>query len=205
LGDDEKNGVESLKIEMERFALMTENRTEQELLAACRSGDQRAFESLYVQNQKRVFSVALNFFGGDEELAKDITQQVFLKIFGRVREFRGQSEFTTWLYRITVNACLDEARKSRPLLSLTDFLGVFGVKRTQDEKVYRKEICDEVQNAVAKLKPKFRLPILLKYVEGLSYEEIAKVLDCSAGTVASRLNRGHKMLAGKLGHLKGEI
>ncbi|HEX8248243.1 MAG TPA: sigma-70 family RNA polymerase sigma factor [Pyrinomonadaceae bacterium] len=194
-----------MKIEMERFALMTENRTEQELLAACRSGDQRAFESLYVQNQKRVFSVALNFFGGDEELAKDITQQVFLKIFGRVREFRGQSEFTTWLYRITVNACLDEARKSRPLLSLTDFLGVFGVKRTQDEKVYRKEICDEVQNAVAKLKPKFRLPILLKYVEGLSYEEIAKVLDCSAGTVASRLNRGHKMLAGKLGHLKGEI
>jgi RNA polymerase sigma-70 factor (ECF subfamily) len=205
LGNEQKNGVESLKIEMERFALMTENRTEQELLAACRSGDQKAFGSLYVQNQKRVFSVALNFFGGDEELAKDITQQVFLKIFGRVDEFRGQSEFTTWLYRITVNACLDEARKSRPLLSLTDFFGVFGVKRTQDEKVYRREICDEVQKAVAELKPKFRLPILLKYVEGLSYEEIAKVLDCSTGTVASRLNRGHKMLAGKLGHLKNEF
>lgn len=194
-----------MKIEMERFALMTENRTEQELLAACRKGDREAFESLYVQHQKRVFSVALNFFGGDEERAKDITQQVFLKIFGRVDEFRGQSEFTTWLYRITVNACLDEARKSRPLLSLTDFFGVFGVKRTQDEKVYRREICDEVQKAVAELKPKFRLPILLKYVEGLSYEEIAKVLDCSTGTVASRLNRGHKMLAGKLGHLKNEF
>jgi RNA polymerase sigma-70 factor (ECF subfamily) len=194
-----------LKIEMERFALMTENRTEQELLAACRGGDRKAFGALYIQNQRRVFSVALNFFGGDEELAKDITQQVFLKIFGRVDEFRGQSEFTTWLYRITVNACLDEARKSRPLLSLSDFFGVFGVKRTQDEKVYRREICDEVQKAVAELKPKFRLPILLKYVEGLSYEEIAKVLDCSTGTVASRLNRGHRMLAGKLGHLKGEI
>lgn len=192
---------------MERFALTTtENRTEQELLAACRSGDRRAFESLYVRNQKRVFSVALNFFGGDEELAKDITQQVFLKIYGRVNEFRGESEFTTWLYRITVNACLDEARKSRPLLSLTDFFGVFGGgKRTQYEKVYRREICDEVQKAVAKLKPKFRLPILLKYVEGLSYEEIAKVLDCSPGTVASRLNRGHRMLAGRLGHLKDEI
>ncbi|MDQ3801416.1 MAG: sigma-70 family RNA polymerase sigma factor [Acidobacteriota bacterium] len=197
-----------MKIEMERFALTTtETRTEQELLAACRSGDRRAFESLYVRNQKRVFSVALNFFGGDEELAKDVTQQVFLKIYGRLGEFRGQSEFTTWLYRITVNACLDEARKARPLLSLTDFLGVFGGggKRTQDEKVYRKEICDEVQKAVARLKPKFRLPILLKYVEGLSYEEIARILDCSTGTVASRLNRGHKMLAGKLGHLKDEI
>jgi RNA polymerase sigma-70 factor, ECF subfamily len=190
---------------MERFAAMTENRTKDNLLTACRDGDRKAFESLYVENQKRVFSVALNFFGGNEELAKDVTQQVFLKIFYKLDEFRGQSEFTTWLYRITVNACLDEARKTRRFISITDFLGVFGVKRTQDEKVYRKEISDEVQAAVAKLKPKFRLPILLKYVEGLSYEEIAKVLDCSMGTVASRLNRGHKMLASKLGHLKGEI
>ena len=194
-----------MKIEMERFALMTENRTEQELLAACRNGDREAFESLYVQNQKRVFSVALNFFGGDEALAKDITQQVFLKIFYKIGEFRRESEFTTWLYRITVNACLDEARKARPLLSLNGFLGVFSAKRAQDENVYRREIRDEVQQAIAELKPKFRLPILLKYVEGLSYEEIAKVLDCSTGTIASRLNRGHKMLAGKLGHLKSEI
>ena len=186
--------------------ISTENRTEHEdLLAACRSGDREAFELLYRQNQKRVFSVALNFFGGDDALAKDITQQVFLKIFFKIGEFRRQSEFTTWLYRITVNACLDEARKSRSMLSLNDFLEAFGVKRTQDEKVHQREICDEVQKAVAKLKPKFRLPILLKYVEGLSYEEIAKVLDCSTGTVASRLNRGHKMLAGKLGHLKDEI
>ena len=61
------------------------------------------------------------------------------------------------------------------------------------------------QKIVATLKPKFRLPILLKYVEGLSYDEIAKVLDCSIGTVSSRLNRGHKLLAQKLGHLKDEI
>lgn len=184
---------------------MTENRTEDNLLTACRGGDRKAFESLYVENQKRVFSVALNFFGGDEERAKDVTQQVFLKIFYKLDEFRGQAEFTTWLYRITVNACLDEARKTRRVLSLNDFLGVFGVKRTQDEKVYQKEVSAAVQAALAKLKPKFRLPILLKYVEGLSYEEIAKVLDCSMGTVASRLNRGHKMLASKLGHLKNDI
>jgi len=185
---------------------MTEKRTEQDLLAECRNGDREAFESLYAQNQKRVFSVALNFFGGNEDLAKDITQQVFLKIFYKVGEFRGESEFTTWLYRITVNACLDEQRKSRRFVSLEDFFGVFSsVKRTQDEKVYRKEISGEIQQAVSKLKPKFRLPILLKYVEGLSYEEIAEVLDCSMGTVASRLNRGHKMLAQKLGHLKSEI
>lgn len=186
---------------------MDDKRTEQDLLAASRSGDRKALESLFVQNQKRVFSVALNFFGGDEAAAKDVTQQVFLKIFAKLEMFRGEAEFTTWLYRITINACLDERRKTRRFLSFSDFFG-FGderVRRTQDEKIYRREIADEVQKAVAQLKPKFRLPILLKYVEGLSYEEIAGVLECSMGTVASRLNRGHKMLAGKLKHLKNEI
>lgn len=184
---------------------MTEKRFEQDLLTGCVNGDREAFESLYTQNQKRVFSVALNFFGGNEELAKDITQQVFLKIFYKINEFRGEAEFTTWIYRITINACLDEQRKTRRFISFEDILEVFSVKKTQDEKVYRREIGSEIQEAVSKLKPKFRLPILLKYVEGLSYEEIAKVLECSMGTVASRLNRGHKMLAQKLGHLKGEI
>jgi len=183
---------------------MTHKRIEQNLFTACKSGERESFESLYVQNQKRVFSVALNFFGGNEELAKDVTQQVFLKIFTSLESFRGEAEFTTWLYRITVNACLDERRKTRRFI-FTEFFGEFRVRKTQDEKVYRREISDEVQKAVATLKTKFRLPILLKYSEGLSYEEIAKILDCSMGTVASRLNRGHKMLASKLGHLKNEF
>lgn len=184
---------------------MTEKKTEQDLLAECRNGSRKAFESLYAQNQRRVFSIALNFFGGKHEKAEDITQQVFLKIYQRIGDFRGDSEFTTWLYRITVNTCLDEQRKTKRFVYLEDFLGVFGVKKTQDDRVYRKEISGEVQKAVSTLRTKFRLPILLKYVEGLSYDEIAAVLECSAGTVASRLNRGHKMLARKLGHLKGEI
>jgi RNA polymerase sigma-70 factor (ECF subfamily) len=190
---------------MESAARMTEKRTEQDLLAECRNGSRKAFESLYAQNQKRVFSVALNFFGGRRELAEDITQQVFLKIYQRIGDFREQSQFTTWLYRITVNACLDEQRKTRKLFSIEDFFGEFRVKKTQDDKVHRKEIADEVQKAIATMKPKFRIPILLKYSEGLSYEEIAQILDCSIGTISSRLNRGHKMLAVKLAHLKKEI
>ena len=191
---------------MELLARMTEKRIEPDLLAASSSrGEREAFESLYIENQKRVFSVALNFFGGNDELAKDITQQVFLKIYTSLESFRGDAEFTTWLYRVTVNACLDEQRKTRRFVFLTDFSGEFRAGKTPEEKVDRRELSDEVQKAVATLKTKFRLPILLKYVEGLSYEEIAKILDCSMGTVASRLNRGHKMLAGKLGHLKNEI
>ena len=184
---------------------MTEKRNEPDLLAACRRGEQAAFETLFSENQKRVYSVALNFFGGDEQTAKDITQQVFLKIFYKVGEFRADSEFTTWLYRMTVNACIDEQRKTRRFFSIESFFGDFKVKRTQDERVQQREISDEVQKAIATLKPKFRLPILLKYVENLSYQEIAEVLDCSIGTISSRLNRGHKMLARKLEHLKNDI
>ena len=190
---------------MENVARMTEKRTEEDLLAECRNGSREAFESLFLANQKRVFSVALNFFGGDEALAKDITQLVFLKIFYKVGEFRGNAEFTTWLYRMTVNACIDEQRKQRRFFPIENFFGDFKVRKTQEDKIQAKEISNEVQRAVAALKPKFRLPILLKYVENLSYQEIAEVLDCSIGTISSRLNRGHKMLASKLGHLKSEI
>lgn len=184
---------------------MTEKRTEQDLLAECRNGNRKAFESLYQENQRKVFSVALNFFGGRRELAEDVTQQVFLKIFAKIADFRGDSEFTTWIYRMTVNACIDEQRKHRRFFSIENFFGEFKAKKTQDEKIYKREISDEVQKIIATLKPKFRLPILLRYSEDLSYEEIAKVLDCSIGTVSSRLNRGHKMMASKLGHLKNEI
>lgn len=187
--------------------MMMENLTERDLLAECRTGSREAMQVLFAENQRRIFSVALNFFGGNDELAKDITQQVFLKLLTRLEAFRGDAEFTTWLYRITVNACVDETRKLRRFLNFGELFGTNEprVKHGQDERIYRGEISGEVQKAIAGLKPKFRLPILLKYSEGLSYAEIAEILDCSIGTVSSRLNRGHKMLAGKLEHLKNEI
>ncbi len=184
---------------------MTEKKPEQDLLAECKSGSRKAFESLYRANQRRVFSVALNFFGGNREMAEDVTQQVFLKIFNKIADFRAEAELTTWIYRMTVNACIDEHRKTRRFFSIEKFFGEIRVKKTQDEKFEKREMANEVQRAIGELKEKFRLPILLKYSEGLSYEEIARVLDCSIGTVSSRLNRGHKMLAQKLKHLKGEI
>lgn len=184
---------------------MTEKTNEQNLLADCRNGDRKAFESLYLLHQRRVFSVALNFFGGDDSPAKDVTQQVFLKVFEKIGDFRGNSEFTTWLYRMTVNACIDEQRKRKRFFSIENFFGEFRVKKSIDDKFQQKQISAEVQKVITKLKTEYRLPILLKYIEGLSYQEIADVLECSIGTVSSRLNRGHKLLAQKLGHLKNEI
>jgi RNA polymerase sigma-70 factor (ECF subfamily) len=106
---------------------------------------------------------------------------------------------------MTVNACIDEQRKGRHFFSIETFFGELWVKKMPDDKIQQKQIADEVQIAVAALKAEYRLPILLKYVEGLSYQEIADVLECSVGTVSSRLNRGHKLLAEKLRHLKNEI
>ncbi len=192
---------------MESVARMTEKMTEQDLLAECRNGSREAFEMFFYQNQKRVFSVALNFFGGDSLIAEDITQQVFLKIFTKIEDFRGEAEITTWLYRITTNACIDEQRRKKRFSFFSDIFGFREpkTKRTPDEKFESREISVEVQKALVTIDAKFRLPILLKYVEGLSYREIADVLDCSEGTVASRLNRGNKLLARKLEHLKDEI
>jgi RNA polymerase sigma-70 factor, ECF subfamily len=190
---------------MESAARMTEKMTEQDLLAECRNGNRRAFELLYEAHQRRIFSVALNFFGGRRETAEDVTQQVFLKIFNKIGDFRADAEFTTWIYRVTINACIDERRKTRRFFSIENFFAEFRARKTADENAERREVADEVQKAIGELKEKYRLPILLKYSEGLSYEEIAKILDCSIGTIGSRLNRGHKMLAQKLAHLKKEI
>ena len=93
---------------------MTEKRTEQDLLAECRNGDREAFESLYNQNQKRVFSVALNFFGGNTQLAEDVTQQVFLKIFNKIADFRGDAEVTTWISHPMRDRYLDSPAQRCP-------------------------------------------------------------------------------------------
>ena len=191
---------------MERVLLVTEDRLDMDLVAACRSGCRDAMRRLYEQNQRRVYSIALNFFGGNVDRASDVTQQVFLKLFTKM-SFRGDAEFTTWLYRLTINACIDEARRGRRLFGLAEwFLAPEpAASGSLDDKIRSGEIASEVQAVLASLKPKFRIPLLLKYVEGLSYQEIAAVLDCSIGTVSSRINRGHKMLSTRLQHLKGEI
>jgi RNA polymerase sigma-70 factor (ECF subfamily) len=191
---------------MERCAVMGETWTGETVIAACRAGDRDAFRLLFERHKDRVYSVALYFFGGDEATAHDITQQVFLKLFSRIGQFQGESEFSTWLYRVTTNACVDEQRKRRRFLPFGDApLREPRARGAQEESVAGAELTGAVARAVASLKPKLRVVMLLKYFEELSYEEIAAAVGCSAGTVASRLNRGHKILARKLGHLRGAL
>lgn len=191
---------------MEQLAPVTQNPTNRDLLTRCRNGEREAMHTLYVENQRRVFSVAMNYFGGNHDLAEEITQKVFLKLLTKL-DFRGDSEFTTWLYRITVNACTDEARKMNRFIDISGLFGFgeAGSGHVQQLMAESGEISEVVTREVAKLKPKLRMPVVLKYVEGLSYHEIAEVLGCSTGTVASRLNRGLKMLESRLGHLRGSF
>lgn len=211
---------------MERRAAMNEQSSEERLIEACRQGEREAFRQLFETHKDRAWTIALHFIG-DEAAARDITQQVFLKLFSTIGQFRGEAGFSTWLYRLVVNACLDEQRRRKRFLSF-DFFGgdkadgsdggmnamdwqqakqfeQSGQKLPQEDGYAQLEISASVKAAVKELKPKLRIAILLKYFEGLSYEEIARVLGCSTGTVASRLNRGHKELARRLQHLRGEF
>jgi RNA polymerase sigma-70 factor, ECF subfamily len=191
---------------MERLVLVTKDPTDANLLGQCRNGDREAMRALYVEHQRRVFSIALNYFDGDRERAEDVTQQVFVKLLKKM-DFRGESQISTWLYRLTVNACIDESRRTKRQLNLSDWFTFAEpvTKISLNEDLHSREISNEVRAVVASLKPKYRLPILLKYLEDLSYQEIAKVLGISVGTVSSRLNRGCKLMAAKLEHLRNEI
>jgi RNA polymerase sigma-70 factor (ECF subfamily) len=185
---------------------MTECEIDAALIAACQNGDRAAFHTLFQAYKDRVYSIAYHYCG-NPDLASDITQQAFLKILVSIKAFRLESELSTWIYRIVANACTDEHRSRRRFVPLGDGLDMRNLtaKGSVESGYHRRQLSTAVGQAIAALKPKLRMPILLKYVEDLSYEEIAAVLGCSKGTVASRLNRGHKALATKLAYLKGSL
>ena len=173
------------------------------VLEACRRGEVEAFRQLFECYKNRVYSIALHFTA-DSGAAHDITQQVFVTLYTALPGFRHESRFDTWLYRIVVNACLHEHRRRRRFVPFEDLpeSSTPSVERTLEGDYLRREEIHAVRHAIASLRPKLRLPLLLKHLEGLSYDDIAVALNCSTGTVASRLNRARASLAQKLAHLR---
>jgi RNA polymerase sigma-70 factor (ECF subfamily) len=165
-----------------------------ELLAACRAGDREAFGRLFDLCRDRVYAIALGICG-DRAAAADVSQEVFMKLLTRMAQFEGRARFTTWLYRMVVNAAVDERRASHRLTSLPDTLPD---SRRHDDDYERTERRRKIERAVQSLPAKLRTPLVLRHVEGLAYDEIARVLNLSAGTVASRLSRAHARLAREL-------
>jgi len=175
--------------------------SERELVQACQRGEREAFRSLFEAYKNRVFSIALRY-SGEEAAAMDIAQDTFLKLFSSIREFRGASRFETWIYRLVVNSCMDYKRRSRRLIPLADEL-ISTLRTSTDnlDEILRSELSSSVRSAVDRLPPDLRIVIVLRYTEALSYDEIAEVLGGSPGTVASRLNRAHKILERRLSRL----
>ena len=120
------------------------------VIEACQQGDRAAFQLLFETYKDKVFSIAVYSSGGDRAVADDVTQQIFLKLFTAIRQFRGESEFTTWLYRLVVNACLDERRRRRRLLPWGETVAMSNPseKKPQEKQYARLEVAEAVQAAI---------------------------------------------------------
>jgi RNA polymerase sigma-70 factor (ECF subfamily) len=174
-----------------------------ELLAACRCGDRSAFRALFETYQDKVYSISLRYAGNHGE-ALDIAQDVFVKLFSQIQTFRGDSSFETWLYRLVVNRCLDHRRRLRRIVPLFELaVERFRVKERITGDLIRSEARQSVRTAIARLSSELRMAVILRYTQGLSYEQMAEAMSCSKGTVASRLNRAHQQLSRRLAHLSG--
>jgi len=181
---------------------------EQRLIERSKEGDRRAFDALVRMHEKRVYNLAYRLSGNYDE-AGDITVEAFLRVYQAINNFRGDANFSTWLYRIVTNVYLDRRKrqKNRQTLSLEEYVELEESQVTRqiedpspgpEELVEAQQRQELLQKAIESLPEYQRAMIVLYHVDGLSYEEIAEVLSLPIGTVKSRLNRARLALREKL-------
>ncbi len=182
------------------------------LIQRCQKGERDAFDTLFKQYEKRVYNLSYRLSGNYDE-ANDISVDAFLRVYQAIRLFRGDANFSTWLYRIVTNVYLDRRKrqKNKQHLSLEEYIELEEnsvARQVEDpspspgmvmEGVERAEL---LQKAIAELPDYQRAMIVLYHKEGLAYEEIAEVMSLPIGTVKSRLNRARLVLREKLEPLK---
>lgn len=172
------------------------------LVQRVRTGDQRAFKLLVERYQRKVYGVALGMMRNKED-ARDVAQEAFVKVYRYVEFFKGDASFSTWLYRITTNICIDILRKRGTTKGLTHIEFDEAVKRDTAEaqigalgsmlgtnpqkSALRKELADKINEAMAQIPETHRQILLLREVEGMSYDDLSKTLNIPKGTVMSRL------------------
>jgi RNA polymerase sigma-70 factor (ECF subfamily) len=178
---------------------------ERATVIAVQQGDRDAFKALYERYRDRVYNIIF-YSMGDALRAEDVLQIVFVKIYRGLPSFRFEASFATWIYRIALNECLNQQRRRgaqhipiEALLGSDEERDSGAAADLQHAEGERREI---VHRAVMELSPKLRAVVALKYLDGLTYEEIASVLECSPGTVASRLNRALGQLEARLRPLR---
>lgn len=178
---------------------MTSPGTDTELIARVVSGDRDAFDGLMRIHEDRVFSVCLRIMG-DRENALDATQETFLTLFRKAGQFKGESALGTWIYRIAVNTCYDQLRKAkrRPSEHLPDYLDP--ADPSAEDAMESAALRPDIEEALKALPPEFRSAVVLSDLEELSMPETANALGIPVGTVKSRVFRGRRLLAKKLGN-----
>ena len=184
------------------------SQTDRELIADCRSGDTQAFARLVERHQDRLYNGLLHVLGSHED-ARDAAQDGFLLAFEKLNQFQGHSAFYSWLFRIALNAGISRKRKekNRPgsIDALKDQTGQepqdlhpgstpsYGIEQSERQRV--------VQRALADLPEEYRVVLVLKEMESLSYEQIGEIVGCPIGTVRSRIHRARTELREKLSRL----
>jgi RNA polymerase sigma-70 factor, ECF subfamily len=189
---------------------MSQDDTDQQLVQRVQRGDKTAFNVLVLRYQHRVLKL-VNRFASDSAEAEDIAQEAFIKAYRALPSFRGDSAFYTWLYRIAINTAKNAvvSNRRRPVdfdLDLQDpeqFERQARLKEvdTPEGMLLSEEIRGTVAKAIEHLPEDLRMAIVLRELEGLSYEEIAEVMECPVGTVRSRIFRAREAIDRKLGPL----
>ncbi|MDW8368355.1 MAG: sigma-70 family RNA polymerase sigma factor [Abditibacteriales bacterium] len=182
--------------------------SDEQLVQRCRAGDRTAFNELVSRHYRGIYRLTLRQVGNLTD-AEDLTQETFVKAYAALAQFNMAQKFTTWLYAIAVHLCIDHARKRRvptvsweeendegSTISLLDRLPDDAPQ--PDEVVERADLSMRVRQAMLSLPPKYRAVVLLRHIEGLRIEEIAKTLDMPLGTVKTNLFRARKILEKKL-------
>jgi RNA polymerase sigma-70 factor (ECF subfamily) len=177
---------------------------DREKVKAAQSGDREAFDFLVEKYKDIVYAVAYRF-AHDPDLALDLAQDSLIRAYRGIKSFKGRSSFSTWLYRVTMNTCIDYTRrKARSVDSQTvpedvaEYVGVEPIvargPRSPDSQALSGELGEKIQEAIDALPEYHRSVFVLYEIEGMSYKEIADVVGCSIGTVMSRLHYARKKL-----------
>ena len=161
------------------------------------AGDATAFEEIFAQYQGMVYNLALRYVG-DATRAEDLAQEALLKISSNLHSFRGRSSLKTWIYQVATNCYRSKLRRKRPQIRSLDqedrLVEAVDQGLSPESRTYGSELGRELSSALAQLPLVFREAVVLRDVEGLSYEEIAGISGCRLGTVRSRIARGRDQL-----------
>lgn len=182
---------------------------EEKLISRAAKGDASAFNELLGMHEKKMYAVCLRMCANNED-AQDCLQEAMLRIFRSISGFKGQSSFSTWVYRVTMNTCLDELRKKKNKQS-TSLDGLLETgwspsndSDTPEHHAIAKEKRVAIRSAISELPDDMRAAVVLRDIQGFSYDEISEILGINVGTIKSRISRGREKLREKI-RLKPEL